>query len=358
MHNKRYFIALNHINQVGPRTVVKLLTRWPDLEELFRLTTQQLLQAGLPRAIAESISAFNFDYVDADLRWQEAHQHVLLTWSDPDYPSLLKEIHDPPILLYAKGDLSSLQQRTLAIVGTRNPSSMGRETARQFAFDLAKKRITIVSGLALGIDAEAQRGCLDAEGQTIAVMGTGIDCIYPYRHAHLAEKICEKGLLLSEFSRKSPPNAGHFPRRNRIISGLSSTILVVEAAVKSGSLITARLACEQNRDVMAIPGSIHNPKSSGCHHLLQQGATLVTSSDEVLSELGIGNHYVDTGNTHNVLAEEAKNLVKCIGFETKSVDQIMACSGLTLEHVMCELVELELQGVVNAVPGGYTRCKV
>jgi len=358
VNNKRYFIALNHISHVGPRTVAKLLVRWPDLEEMFRLSTQQLVQAGLPAKIAEAIGAFDLGQVDADLRWQEASNHFLLTWCDPEYPPLLKEIHDPPIVLYAIGHLSSLQQRRVAMVGTRNPSVTGSETARRFAFELATKGITIVSGLALGIDAQAHMGCLDAGGKTIAVMGTGVDCIYPRRHVKLAERICQNGLLMSEFPRQSPPNAGHFPRRNRIISGLSSSTLVVEAAIRSGSLITARLACEQNRDVLAIPGSIHNPQSRGCHHLLQQGAKLVTSSDDVLDELGIDYEYVERTKMQRILADENKNLVKCIGFETTTVDQIMKRSGLTIEKLVCELVELELQGLVNAVPGGYTRCMV
>ena len=358
MNNKRYFLALNRINHIGPRTVAKLLLRWPDLGDMFRLSAQQLAQAGLPASVADAIAAFDLGLVDADLRWQEADNHYLLTWSDPEYPPLLKEIHDPPVVLYAIGHLSSLKQRTVAIVGTRNPSATGSETARRFAYELGAKGITIVSGLALGIDAQAHTGCLDAGGKTIAVMGTGIDCIYPRRHVALAERVCQFGLLMSEFPLQSPPIAGHFPRRNRIISGLSSSTLVVEAAIKSGSLITARLALEQNRDVLAIPGSIHNPQSKGCHHLLQQGATLVTCSGDVLDELGIEYEHVAAGKTHETLAGSNKNLVKCIGFETTTVDQIIVRSGLSIEKVVCELAELELQGIVNAVPGGYTRCIV
>ena len=358
MDNKDYFLALNRMDQIGPRTVAKLLVRWPDLTEMFRLSAQELVLAGLPDRIATTIAAFNLNEVDADLRWQEESHHFLLTWCDPEYPPLLKEIHDPPVVLYAMGDLSSLQQRTIAMVGTRNPSVTGSETAHRFAFELASKGITIVSGLALGIDAQAHSGCLDAGGKTIAVMGTGIDCIYPRRHGRLAARICENGLLMSEFPLKTAPIAGHFPRRNRIISGLSSSILVVEAAIRSGSLITARLALEQNRDVLAIPGSIHNPQSRGCHHLLQQGAKLVTSSDDVLDELNMDYDYPVVGKAYETLADENKNLVKCIGFEATTVDQIMERSGLMIEKVVCELAELELLGFINAVSGGYMRCKV
>lgn len=358
MNNKYYLIALNRMNHVGPRTVAKFLTRWPQLEELFRLNPSQLTKAGLPLQVVESITTFNLEQVEADLRWQEQENHWLLTWEDAAYPALLKEIHDPPIALYAMGQIVSLKQRCVSMVGTRNPSATGGETARKFAYELAKHCITIVSGLALGIDAQAHQGSLDADGKTIAVMGTGIDVIYPRRHRQLAEKICQNGLLISEFPLQTAPNAGHFPRRNRIISGLSSITMVVEAAIKSGSLITARLACEQNRDVLAIPGSIHNPQSRGCHYLLQQGAKLVTSSLDVLEELGMDCNLDQIQISPERLADENQNLVKCIGFELTTIDQISERSGLTIEAVMCELVELELLGVVRAIPGGYERCRI
>ncbi len=355
MNNKQYFLALNRINHVGPRTIAKLLLRWPNLEELFQLSAQQMEQVGLPKAIADAIAAFDLRQVDADWRWQEAEHHFLLTWCDKDYPALLKEIYDPPPVLYAMGDLSCLQQPTVAMVGSRKPSITGSETAWRFAFELARKNITIVSGLALGVDAQAHSGCLEAGGRTIAVMGTGIDCIYPRRHTGLAAKITEQGLLLTELPLQSPPNAGHFPRRNRIISGLSLSTLVVEAAIRSGSLITARLACEQNRDVLAIPGSIYNPQARGCHLLLQQGATLVTSSDDVLDELRLD--YTPEGDEREfALARQNKNLVKCIGFEVTTVDQLIMRSGLPMEKIVCDLAELELQGIVKAVQGGYMRC--
>jgi DNA processing protein len=355
--NTRCCLALNRISGMGPRTVAKLLVRWPDLNELFELTLAQMCQAGLPEKIATPIAAFDLQRIDEDLRWQEeASNRCILTWSHPHYPVLLKEIYDPPVVLYAIGDLSCLQQKTVGIIGTRKPSVVGRETAKRFAFELAACGISIVSGLALGIDAQAHTGCLDAGGKTIAVMGTGINCIYPRQHVTLAERVCQNGLLISEFPLHSQPIAGHFPRRNRIISGLSSSILVVEAAIKSGSLITARLALEQNRDVLAIPGSIHNPQAMGCHHLLKQGAKLVTSSADILHELGLDVQDI-RAVCHSVkLADENKNLVECIGYETTTIDHIIVRSGLGVEQVVCHLAELELQGIVTAVPGGYTRC--
>jgi DNA processing protein len=323
-----------------------LQKRWPDLQQMFQLSQIELTEAGVPPLLAQTITSFDLQQIQADLLWlQAAADHHLLTWDSPSYPRLLKEISDPPAVLYAKGQLSALQQPQLAVIGSRNPSVTGSENARLFAKELAAQGITIVSGLALGIDGQAHIGCLESGGQTIAVMGTGIDCIYPYRHTKLAEQITQKGLLLSEFPLKSPPIAGHFPRRNRIISGLSLCTLVIEAAIKSGSLITARMALEQNRDVLAIPGSIHNPL-----------AKLVTSVHDVLDELRIEPQPLINEKAIFSLASENENLVKFIGFEMTTIDQIVLRSGCTVEQVISELAELELKGAVLAVPGGYMRC--
>lgn len=354
--NTPYLIALNRMDRVGPRTVAKLLNRWPDLQEMFQLTVSELEHAGLPPLLAQTIKKFDLNVVQDDLNWlNAAEDNHLLTWDSPSYPSLLKEISDPPVVLYAKGQLSALEKPRLAVIGSRNPSVTGSENARFFAKALAAYGITIVSGLALGIDSQAHIGCLEADGSTIAVLGTGIDFIYPRRNLKLAEQITQNGLLLSEFSLKSPPIAGHFPRRNRIISGLSLCTLVIEAAIKSGSLITAHMALEQNRDVLAIPSSIHNPLARGCHYLVQQGAKLVTSVKDVLDELRIEPQTVNTDKPIFSLASENKNLVKFIGFEMTSVDQIMLRSGYDIEQVTSELAELELRGAVISVPGGYMR---
>lgn len=357
MNNLPYYLALNRMERVGPRTVAKLQKRWPDLENMFRLSATELEQEGLSPALAQTIAGFNLNMIDEDLNWlQAADNHHILTWDSCDYPALLKEINDPPIVLYVKGALGSLNPPKLAVVGSRNPTVTGSENARHFAKAIAAYGVTIVSGLALGIDAEAHRGCLESEGQTIAVLGTGIDQIYPRRHHSLAQQIVQNGLLISEFPLKSPPTAGHFPRRNRIISGLSLCTLVVESAIKSGSLITARMALEQNRDVLAIPGSIHNPLARGCHYLLQQGAKLVTSVADVLEELQIDSEQQSADKTTLPLASGNKNLVKFIGFEMTTVDQSILRSGCTVEQVTSELAELELNGAVVSVPGGYMRC--
>lgn len=357
MSNLSFYLALNRMERVGPRTVVKLQRHWPDLQQMFELSAIELEQAGIPVSLAQTIANFDLNLIQADLSWLEAaDNHHILTWDSPEYPALLKEISDPPMILYAKGQLSCLQQTKLAVIGSRNPSITGSENARYFAKALAAQGITIVSGLALGIDAQAHMGCLDVQGQTIAVLGTGIDRIYPQRHVRLSEQITQNGLLISEFPLKSPPIAGHFPRRNRIISGLSLCTLVVESAIKSGSLITARMALEQNRDVLAIPGSIHNPMARGCHFLLQQGAKLVTSVADVLEELRIDLREQSVIKDVFPLASENKNLVKFIGFEMTTVDHIILRSGYTVEQVTSELAELELNGAVVSVPGGYMRC--
>jgi DNA processing protein len=357
MKNLPYFLALNRINQIGPRTVMKLRRYWPDLHDLFQLSPVELQKAGLPAGLAQAITAFDLRTIEADLLWQDsAKEHHLLTWESPHYPALLKEIADPPIVLYAQGQLSAFSQPTLAVVGSRKPSIAGFSNAKQFAKNIASCGVTIVSGLALGVDAQAHLGCLEAQGQTIAVLGTGIDCIYPRRHEQLAQEIKLNGLLISEFPLKSPPIAGHFPRRNRIISGLSLCILVIEAAIKSGSLITARMALEQNRDVLAIPGSIHNPLARGCHYLLQQGAKLVTSIDDVLTELNIENKVLQSDKSSFFLATKNENLVQFIGFELTSIDQMMTRSGYPLDKIMEQLANLEVEGVIAAVPGGYIRC--
>ena len=359
MNNLPYFLAINRMGQVSSRTALKLFKRWPDLSQLFQLNKTELEQAGLPSPLAEIITGFDLNQVEEDLNWQQsAADNHLLSWESPNYPALLKEIADPPIVLYAQGSLACLPQPKLAMVGSRNPSITGSENAFHFAKELAAHGLTIVSGLALGIDAQAHKGCLEAKGSTIAVLGTGIDCIYPRRHMQLSEQIRQNGVLFSEFSLKSPPIAGHFPRRNRIISGLSLCTLVVEAAIKSGSLITARMALEQNRDVLAIPGSIHNPMARGCHYLLQQGAKLVTSVTDVLEELQIDtlSSAIPTDKKVLPLASENENLVKFIGFEITSIDQIVERSGYGVEQVVAGLAELELHGAVNSVPGGYIRC--
>lgn len=356
MDNKPFFLALNRIPSIGPRTIMKCLRQWPNLQALFSSSETQLKEAGLSEQMCLGIRQVNWKKVEEDLAWEENANHHLLTWDHSFYPPLLREIYASPPVLYAKGCLNACEKKAIAMVGTRNPSITGSETAYQFAKILGQHEISIVSGLALGIDAKVHEGCLSANGQTIAVMGTGINRIYPARHAHLAEKISEKGLLISEFPLDTPPASGHFPRRNRIISGLSLFTVVIEATIRSGSLITARFALEQNRDVLAVPGSIYNPQASGCHYLVQQGAKLVSSAKDILQELDF--EWVVNGNANGQppLAAINENLIKFIGFEVTTADTVCKRSNLPIEKVTCALTELEIQGLIKAVPGGYMRC--
>jgi DNA processing protein len=357
MKNKPYLLALNRAPLITPRVMKKLLEQFTNLADFFSLTAPAMQELGIKEAAALSLKQFDWSTVEQDLAWEDSSgNNTILSWLDPRYPRLLKEISSAPPILYAKGDLKSFDLPSVAIIGSRKPTPIGREMARNFAYQLSQHGITITSGLALGIDSEAHKGSLLANGRTIAVLGTGIDTIYPSIHLALARKISATGLIITEFPLKTKPLAGHFPRRNRIISGLSMATLVVEAAMRSGSLITAHLALEQNRDVLAIPGSIHNPQSTGCHYLIKQGAKLVTSVEDILAEV-LPQYSVKSldKQPQKILKE---SLLNFIGYEVTTIDQIQTRSGLSLERVICDLATLEIKGLVQAITGGYMRCAI
>ncbi|MFN2643570.1 MAG: DNA-processing protein DprA [Burkholderiales bacterium] len=285
------------------------------------------------------------------LDWAAGEQHHIITLADETYPHALLETSDPPAVLYAHGRIGLLQSPSLAIVGSRNASAQGESNAWQFAKALSEAGLTVVSGLALGIDAAAHRGGLAGPGSTVAVLGTGIDVVYPSRNAELAVEIAQKGLLLSEFALGTPAIAHNFPRRNRLISGLARGCLVVEAAVASGSLITARLAADQGREVYAIPGSIHSPLSKGCHALIKSGAKLVESADDVLMELS-GFQRSGSADTTAAVATKDVGLLAVMGHDPVDVDSLCMRAGLTAEQVAAQLLRLELDGQVTVLPGG------
>jgi DNA processing protein len=291
------------------------------------------------------------DAVARALDWAAQPGRFVVTLADEAYPRPLLEIADPPALLYARGRLELLQRPSLAIVGSRNATAQGERNAEDFARALSAAGLTIVSGLALGIDAAAHRGGLAAQGSTLAVLGTGIDLVYPQRNAGLAADIAEHGLLLSEFPLGTPAAAHNFPRRNRLISGLARGCLVIEAALASGSLITARLAADQGRDVFAVPGSIHSPLSKGCHALLKSGAKLVESAEDVLSELS-GFRASGRADVSAPQRGEAGGLLALMGHDPVDVDALSERAGLSVEQVSSELLRLELDGRVTALPGG------
>jgi DNA processing protein len=299
----------------------------------------------------------DLDEFKPDLNWLEQDHRHLVAWHDPLYPRLLREIPNPPLALYLMGDPQILIQPQIAIVGSRNASPAGKENARAFARALSDAGLVVTSGMALGIDGAAHAGALDAGGKTIAVCGTGLDRVYPARHRDLAHAIVKNGALLSEFPIGSPPLPGHFPVRNRLISGLSLGVLVVEAALESGSLITARLAAEHGRDVFAIPGSIHSPLSRGCHALIRQGAKLVETANDIVEELGALAQLTSFQPSYRPTPDEnfplpVQDLLGVLGYDPVALDVLVERSGLTIDVVSSMLVELELEGVVATIPGG------
>jgi len=291
--------------------------------------------------------------VAQSLEWASHPGHALLTLADEAYPKLLLEIADPPVLLYAHGRAELLDRPALAVVGSRNATAQGQRDAESFARAFSSAGLTIISGLALGIDAAAHRGGLAARGSTIAILGAGVDVRYPPRNSSLAEQIADEGLLLSEFPLGSRALGHNFPRRNRLISGLSLGCLVVEAALPSGSLITARSAAEQGRDVFAVPGSIHSPLSKGCHALIKSGAKLVESADDVLAELPGYRGSMRAQNERDVDRDaHDEPLLAHMGFDPVDVDSLCARTGWPAERVVSELLRLELEGRVATLPGG------
>ncbi len=330
-------------------------------------TQRKLLAAfGLPEAVfaAGRLAArcvvghradllFDFDAseaVDRSIAWADQAGQYIITLADTSYPSALLEIADPPNVLYVRGKLDLLKIRSLGVVGSRNATPQGLQTAESFSRTLANRGLGIVSGLALGIDAAAHRGALAGGGSTIAVIGTGADRIYPARNKDLAIAIAEHGAIVSEFPLGTPAIASNFPRRNRIISGLSRGVLVVEAALESGSLITARLAGEQGREVFAIPGSIHSPVARGCHKLIKQGAKLVETAQDILEEFD--NLGEDTPASPEAAATEEENaILAAIGHDPCSLDELVARTGLSTDQLLGELLLLELSGHLAALPG-------
>ncbi len=360
------WLALYHAPRVGPVTFLQLLDALQDPGAVLGASRGQLGQLGLAQQTIDALRQPDQAAIERDLEWNAGAGNRIITCHDPDYPALLLQTPDPPPLLYVHGDASLLAQPQLAMVGSRNPTASGRQTATDFARYLSAAGLIITSGLALGIDAASHQGALDAGNPTIAVMGTGLDRVYPARHRELAREIARYGALVSEFPIGTPPRAENFPRRNRIISGLSLGALIVEAALRSGSLISARYALEQGREVFAIPGSIHNPLARGCHHLIRQGAKLVETAQDVIDELGAlagaclqATAGPDTDSDQPPeLDQEYSQLLDYMGFDATSVDILVEKAGLTPAEVSSMLLQLEMCGFIASSPGGiYNRLK-
>lgn len=342
---------------LGSATLRKLLSQFGLPENVLAAGRADLARFASAQALRELDSAAVGEEVQQALAWLEVPGNAIVTLADSAYPRLLLEISDPPALLYCRGRTELLNRPALAVVGSRNATVQGNGNAEQFARSFSAAGLTIVSGLAQGIDAAAHRGGLAGEGSTIAVLGTGVDMIYPRANAALGEEIASRGLLLSEFALGTKALAHNFPRRNRLISGLAQGCLVVEAALASGSLITARAAAEQGREIFAVPGSIHSPLSKGCHALIKSGAKLAESAEDVLSELSAFRRsgHASTRNAPGPAATKGDTdepLLACMGFDPADVDSLCARAGLPAEKVSAELLRLELAGRVTVLPGG------
>lgn len=347
---------------VGNETARKLLAACGSAQAVFdqgAAALRQLASEKLVRALQTEPAALA-GQLQATLNWLQAgaDRHVV-TLGDAAYPPELLDIEDPPLMLYMLGTLAHQSRAAtktiaikLAIVGSRNPTPQGEANARQFAKAFGSAGLCVVSGLALGIDGAAHDGAMLGGGDTIAVVGTGLDRVYPKKHLALAHRIARQGMLISEFPLGTPPLTANFPRRNRIISGLSRGTLVIEAALQSGSLITARLAAEQGKEVFAIPGSIHSPQSRGCHALIKQGAKLVELAQDVLEELNLPLTPLGAEGGATAAAPSSDPLLEALGFDAVSLDALQARCGLDTAQLQARLLELELGGEVARLPGG------
>ena len=339
---------------VGNETARKLLAAFGLPEAVFA-QSPAALQTVVGARTAQALQQIPDELEPALERLQswlaESDRHHLLSLGDARFPPELLQMADPPLLLYVLGDLQALSHpRKLAIVGSRNPTHQGAANAHQFAQALGQAGLCIVSGLALGVDGAAHEGALAAGARTIAVVGTGLDRVYPKRHLNLAHRIAKRGALVSEFPLGTSPLPANFPQRNRIIAGLSQGTLVVEAALQSGSLITARMAAEQGREVFAIPGSIHAPQARGCHSLIRQGAKLVESAQDILEDLQLG--APATPEEGSTTEPPDDDLLDALGHDPVSLDALQARTGLDTATLQARLLELELDGWVGRLPGG------
>jgi DNA processing protein len=359
---------------VGTQTARDLLTHFGLPEEIFNAGFSAL-QKRVPEKIARILSAPIAPNVQAHieqtLAWAAQDNNHVITLADANYPQALLRIADPPTLLYVKGNDALLNKPAIAIVGSRNASAQGMLNADRFAQNLSDAGLTVVSGLALGIDTGAHTGAIQSAkaankatnaGSSIAVIGTGLDIVYPAANRALAHQLADVGCIISEYPLGTPAIAHNFPRRNRIISGLSLGVLVVEAAAQSGSLITARSALEQGREVFAIPGSIHSPLAKGCHQLIRQGAKLVESAQDILEELRWDSpalHTSQSGATQiaasNLSDPKLQSLLENMGHDALSVDQLVTRSGLPVASVQAALLHLEMQGHIECLAGGQVR---
>ncbi len=370
---KDWLIAIRAPRTGGVR-LIQLVEELGGIDVVVSAGHAELKRAGLDDTTITAFRNYDASLLESDTEWLASPAHHLLTWDSDQYPALLREIPSPPAALFVEGDPDVLWQPQVAVIGSRNPTAGGRDNALDFAAELSRQGLTVTSGMASGIDSIAHGAALDAGGYTVAVAGTGLDIVYPASSRDLASRICQQGALVSEFPPGTPPRRSHFPSRNRIISGLSLGVLVIEAGLNSGTLITARMAGNQGRDVFALPGSIHNPMSKGCHRLIREGVRLVENVAQIMEELAPmagqlagelekqleqpEQGVLEIGGQEPQLEQDPdyRLLWSCLGFDPKPVDSIIEQSGLTARAVSAMLLMLELRGKVEAHPGGaYSR---
>ena len=357
----KYWIAFNRVPRIGRARFLLLLDRFRSLENAWRASGSELKDAGLDKGALQQI-ATRRPTIDPDVELERLDDHGVwaVTWNDANYPSRLKEIYDLPPVLYVRGDLLPEDERSVAVVGTRRASAYGREAAHRLTYDLARAGVTIVSGLARGIDGIAHRAALDAGQRTIAVLGNGADVIYPREHAKLASEITQNGALISEYPLGAKPDAQNFPRRNRIMSGMTLGTLVVEAPEGSGALFTAKHALEENREVFAVPGNIFSPNSQGTNRLIKQSnAKLVSDCEDILEELNLSSvgRQIEMAAMFPQDDNEAR-VLHFVTYDSIHIDEVTRESGLPISTVNGALAVMELKGLVKQVGGmNYMRLK-
>ena len=346
--NLASWLTLSQIPGLGNEGLYKLLQAFGSPSAILSAPTSALKEFVKPAVVHSITQVPDKNKLSLISEWLDDGNNHILTLGDANFPQALLNIPDPPFLLYVKGRLELLNNSAIALVGSRNATTQGLRNAEAFAQSLSELSLTVVSGMAHGIDTAAHIGGLRGQGSSIAVVGTGLDKVYPSANRELAHQLAVSGAIISEFPLGTPPLAQNFPRRNRIISGLSLGCLIVEASLQSGSLITARMALEQGREIFAIPGSIHSPQSKGCHALIKQGAKLVENPQDILDELGW--HSSVTNITSR--SDENDPIFAYLGFEPVSIDNLSQCSGLTIEVLSAILLQLELDGKITTIAGG------
>lgn len=361
MSELKYWLGFNIVKGIGPAKVQALLDHYGQLSAAWAAPEPELTRLGIDQRALKTLRAGRARLdLDAEMAKIEAAGIQLLTWQMPEYPSYLKETPTPPPLIYVAGEMLEVDQFAVAVVGTRRLTSYGKQVTKDLVTGLVHNGVTVVSGLARGIDAVAHKTAVSLGGRTFAVLGSGLDCIYPGEHRQLAQKIREgKGALISEYGLGVRPEAKNFPPRNRIISGLSLGVIVVEAGERSGALITTNFAVEQNRDVFAVPGNVNSPVSKGPHKLIQQGAKLVTKVDDVLEELNL--HMIAEKTAVQLALPESNEeiaLYTHLSAQPVHIDELRRESGLTSSEVSSTLTLMELKGMVQQVGGmNYVLCR-